>query len=134
MMKKRTILKRAVAGIGVLSLLVGISPVGLAGAYEEYHNTFKPPFAGCAEKEGPLKATNDPYVSPSGSTMSTTYVLIIEGKPSTVVSDHIKTGSKGKRNFTYKSGYGGGPQEYSMQYYPTKTDFLEYYVEGKWQA
>lgn len=133
MMKKGTVLKRVVAGAGVLSLLVGISPVGLVGA-EEYNHKFQPPFAGCAKKEGPLYATKTPYVSPSGSTMSTTYVLIPADKDGIVASDHIKTGTRGKINFTYRSNQGGPGTSYRMQYYPTKTDFLEYRVKGDWNA
>ncbi len=132
MMKKRTILKRVVAGIGVLSLLVGVSPVGLAGAYEYYHE-FKPPFAGCADKIGPYKATKDPYVSPAGSTLSTTYVLIAATEDGVVASEHIKTGTKGKISFTYRSGQGGKGTSYRMQYYPSKTDFIKYTVQGTWQ-
>ena len=132
MMKKRTILKRAVAGIGVLSLLVGISPVGLVGAHE-YGHEFIPPFAGCADKRGPYDATKDPYVSPSGSTLSTTYVLIGRKDDLVIASNHIKTGTKGKISFIYRSGQGGAGTSYRMQYYPSKTDFEKYTVHGNWQ-
>lgn len=132
-MKKRTILKRVVAGAGVLSLLVGISPVGLTKAYE-YDKVLNPPFAGCAEKTFAYDATKSPYVSPSGSTMSTTYVLIMPYRTDTiVVSNHVKTGTKGKIDFTYRDGYGGRGSEYQMQMYPSKVDFYSYAVKGNWQ-
>ena len=132
MMKKGTILKRVVTGAAALSLLVGISPVGLAEAHR-YGCEFKPPFAGCADKKGPFSATNDPYVSPDGSTMSTTYVLIGHKDDLVIASNHIKTGTKGKLSFTYRSGQGGPDTSYRMQYYPSKTDFMDYKVAGNWQ-
>jgi len=133
MMKKGTILKRVAAGAAVLSLLVGISPVRPTKAYE-YNKTLTPPFAGCAKRTVGHNVTKDPYVSPSGSTMSTTYVLIVAYNADTIVaSDHIKTGTRGKKNFGYRSGYGGRGTAYQMLIYPSEPDFYEYTVKGDWQ-
>lgn len=95
-----------------------------------YDFTFRPPFAGCAKETSrqDRSGATPPYVSPAGATANTTYCLRDYG---TVVSNYITTGTAGRKNFTYNSGY-----EYlaegNLLGYPQNHDFLQYRVYGTW--
>lgn len=106
----------------------------------DYDFSFKQPYSSSWRKTSgcynPVR-NYKPYVSPSTSSATTVYYLlpkeVYDGKdviPS--ATNYIYTGSKGKKYFTYKSGYGGTGYKYYLAAYPADMNFLEYRINGTW--
>ena len=112
----------------VINLSVGQAQVA------SYDFPFTPTFEGCGQYSSIAGTTGTgAYVSPSVSATETTY-CVVSGKNSIVVaSDYVKTGDVGRKEFTYKSGYGGEGHNYRLYGYPSSTRFSDYNVHGTWK-
>lgn len=135
-MKKGKIFKKLLAGIGITAMLFGMLPVGQAQAAGQYNFIFDPPLESSGENSGILETSGKrAYVRPSVIATQTAYCIITKREPSLkIISDHVKTGNIEKKEFTYKSGFGGAGSECMLYGNPTSARFSHYIVYGTWEA
>lgn len=113
-----------------------IASMGLTAAAANYSILIKNPFTSSLNSTTEkLKATSSPYVSPSVASPPTGYFLAPE-RISTYEATNIivDVTTPGRRNFTYKSGYGGANSSYYLSAFPRVSSFNDYWVNGDWSA
>lgn len=93
-------------------------------------------FKGSARSTALMEKTSaytTPYVNPSVNTLPTAYYLSPTRLSSTDATNVITLSTPGKRNFTWKSGYGGVGQSYCLTAYPNMSGIWDdYTIRGTW--
>ncbi|MBC8542065.1 hypothetical protein [Bianquea renquensis] len=93
-------------------------------------------FKGSARSTALMEKTSaytTPYVNPSINTLPTAYYLSPARLSTINATDEITLNAPGKRNFTWRSGYGGVGQSYCLTAYPNMNgDWDEYTIRGTW--
>ena len=132
-------------GLVVCLVVIGCSAV-LGDTDVAYGFTISTPYAGSLRHTGFQRVESgngaNAYVTKSGSTAETEYVLFHSRNGSTVdfIQDYMATWAfhkltkSGKYSFTYLDSYGGNGTQYYMCVYPSNSDFQTYYTSGRWNT
>lgn len=111
-----------------------IASMGLTAAAYNYGLNIKNPFNTSLTSTTTERVSGStPYVSPNVASSPTGYFLSAQPESideATNILTNVTT--PGRRNFTYKSGFGGSGSRYCLSAYPTELDFLDYVVQGTW--
>ena len=125
--------KRVIALVLAACMLMGISLT--ASAANDYDLNITYPFQGSKKwTDAYTKTTNaTPYVKPKINTISTCYYLSTGANEETLTTNIITTSNTSKKEFTWKSGYGGINTSFRLCAYPgIMTNYDPYNVRGEW--
>ena len=131
-------MKKLVSALVLTLVLASVTAVPVMAATPPFSYGWEMP----AEFKGSMRSTalqlktsasTTPYVNSELNTLQTSYFL--SPKPlSSIDATDVKTFSTpGRRNFTWRTGYGGTQQSYCLSVYPDMSgSWAKYTVKGTW--